>query len=106
MLSLEIPLLITLISIVLTIGVQYGIYQSFKNKTLLELEKFEKRMERLEQKTTDADVKIQKILDSIDGLKSTAQDNWQRIFTKLDSYDDGIKNFYKDLPRMIREHNQ
>lgn len=97
--------ILTLIMVVASIGVQFGIYQSFKIRTELELQKFEERMSTLEKKAQETDLKLQKVLDKIDNFEKLAMTNWQRIFTKLDQYDENIKIFYRDyeLKKRISE---
>lgn len=88
--------ILSLVMILISIGVQYGMYQSFKIKTEIELQKFEERMIQLEIKSQQTDLKLQQLLDEMRHLSSTAKDHWERIFKKLDSYDENIKTFYRD----------
>lgn len=82
----------TLITVALSLGIQYGVYLSFKTKTELELKKFEERMTLLELKAQQSDLKLQQVLDEVKHINV----NFDRIFKKLDGYDENIKNFYRD----------
>lgn len=88
--------ILTLVMVLISIGVQYGVYQAFKTKTELELQKFEERMTLLEIKAQQSDLKLQQVLDKVENLERMAILNWDRIFKKLDQYDEGIKVFYRD----------
>ncbi len=84
--------LFTLITVVLSLGIQYGVYLSFKTKTELELKKFEERMLLIETKVQQEDIKLQQVLDEVRHING----HFERIFKKLDTYDENIKNFYRD----------
>lgn len=82
----------TLITVALSLGIQYGVYLSFKTKTELELKKFEERMTLLELKAQQSDLKLQQVLDEVRHING----HFERIFKKLDTYDENIRNFYRD----------
>lgn len=97
---------LTLLIAILTVGVQYGVYQAFKAKTEIQLKEIEQRMTDMETKFRSMEMAQQKVVDKLDAFYETTKMNLEKIFDKIEEYDKGIRDFYKELPKLIKENSK
>lgn len=85
-----ISIIITLTGTLIGIGVQYGIYTSFKAKMELDMQALISRVVLLEDEKEEQNIKYATLLTKVENLRDTSETNWERLFNKLEKQDDKI----------------
>lgn len=83
-------IIITLIGTLIGVGVQYGIYTSFKAKIELDMQALISRVVLLEDEKEEQNIKYATLLTKVESLKESSENNWERLFHKLEKQDDKI----------------
>jgi len=83
-----ISIIITLTGTLIGIGVQYGIYTSFKAKIELDMQALISRVVLLEDEKEEQNIKYATLLTKVENLKESSENNWEKLFDKLEREDD------------------
>lgn len=95
----------TIVLSLISVGVQYGLYTSFKNQVELQMKEHQLEFESLKSADAQQNVKYATLLAKVEGLDKTIQANntsiqnaLERIVDKLDKYDEKIMGIVERLP--------
>ncbi len=96
----------TIIVSLISVGVQYGLYTSFKNQMELQMKEHQLEFESLKNADAQQNVKYATLLSEVKSLEKTINSNnisinnvLERIADKLDRYDEKIMGIIEKLPK-------